>query len=716
MATRFYGLNWAPPYRPLTLEGNWSTTLALANTKAMDVYKWGGVALSFGASESSATNPFKLPVVQLVSRRLAPQTISGTVQICWGVSESTSAANMFTRLHIYVVNVDTGVILGTLLNEYTESSGGGATEWPTTNAGRQLQSAQALSALVVPDDRHVIVAVLGASCENSDTTTRSATVRCQARASRSSGGGQLADLTAGSLSTTTRAPWIEFSGTITLAADVIPNVTEDFAVDLGTLPIAPLPVDMADGDFLCPRWYSFTPAQDLILNLWAQDSAFPTGPNTYTQLFLGPAASITQVLDLDDAGSDGRAIQYPVVAGQEYLFQFFPTSFGSNPPLEITISGQAFSPVALTPNPILVPDDTSGYPAALVDSTTGQILEFVRPFPPGESAYALPNYVLTEDNTDLLTKTNRLYQWDGTTLTEIAAFLAGDDAITIRGRITGAGTAFYFTDDQIQTVYQVDPATASIVASWVLPTTPYSIAVSPDQTILYYTSLNAGVYAISRYDLVNDAPLSDLVSEPMSTWFPEGSPMLCLESGNIVWAAADTGAADPTFIVHVYSPAGALITSRTFDFASDELRTALDSQVFASLNNDTTFLVWLKVDTPNVDVGGIHFGKGRYYEMNATTGAITFLFETEFYELGVHQGDPATFSVPTWGTSESCPAVVLRTSVVPPPDCPGDLGSPRTDGLPYTPPVLPPCAGSGTLGPPRTGAWVRRNGISRRAA
>ena len=35
--------------------------------------------------------------------------------------------------------------------------------------------------------------------------------------------------------------------------------------------------------------------------------------------------------------------------------------------------------------------------------------------------------------------------------------------------------------------------------------------------------------------------------------------------------------------------------------------------------------------------------------------------------------------------------------------CPGDLGPPRTDGLPYVPPDLTPCAGSGTKGSPRTG-------------
>lgn len=40
---------------------------------------------------------------------------------------------------------------------------------------------------------------------------------------------------------------------------------------------------------------------------------------------------------------------------------------------------------------------------------------------------------------------------------------------------------------------------------------------------------------------------------------------------------------------------------------------------------------------------------------------------------------------------------------IPPPECPGELGPARTDGLPYSPNVPPPCAGDGLRGAARTG-------------
>jgi hypothetical protein len=45
----------------------------------------------------------------------------------------------------------------------------------------------------------------------------------------------------------------------------------------------------------------------------------------------------------------------------------------------------------------------------------------------------------------------------------------------------------------------------------------------------------------------------------------------------------------------------------------------------------------------------------------------------------------------------------LITREAPPPECPGEVGPPREDGLPYAPPDLDPCVGPGDKGPPRTG-------------
>lgn len=55
------------------------------------------------------------------------------------------------------------------------------------------------------------------------------------------------------------------------------------------------------------------------------------------------------------------------------------------------------------------------------------------------------------------------------------------------------------------------------------------------------------------------------------------------------------------------------------------------------------------------------------------------------------------------GTVDGMAWAFIGDATPPPPECPGILGPTRTDGLPYTPPDVDPCEGTGTTGPARTG-------------
>jgi hypothetical protein len=82
-------------------------------------------------------------------------------------------------------------------------------------------------------------------------------------------------------------------------------------------------------------------------------------------------------------------------------------------------------------------------------------------------------------------------------------------------------------------------------------------------------------------------------------------------------------------------------------------------------------------------------------QINTGTGEITLTPSDLFAVMSTPSGTPSPI-----GNGLSWAFV----GSVPPPECPGETGPSRTDGLPYVPPDFPACAGSGVLGPPRTGA------------
>jgi hypothetical protein len=260
VATKFYLVNEAAPYTPPSWRGSWDTDGS--TSIHFDPHKFGDGSVIASSGETSSTNPYKLGVLRCVSRRLLNgQTISGTVDMVLGVNETNIAANMFTRLHLYVVNTADGSVVGTLLNGYTESSGGGATEWPTTNTGKALQSAQSLSSVAVPaSGDYRLVAEIGVSAENAETTSRGATIWTGAR--NFSTQIALPDLSVGSTSTFSSAGYLEFSGTVDLAADVIANLTPETATDIVALPHSSTQT-VRDGGHTYTTWYKFTPTTDV---------------------------------------------------------------------------------------------------------------------------------------------------------------------------------------------------------------------------------------------------------------------------------------------------------------------------------------------------------------------------------------------------------------------------------------------------------------------
>ena len=159
MATRLYLTNDSAPYSPATLRGAWDATGA-AVTKLIDPAKEAGSdqGARVTGTESSTTNNYDILLYRGVSPPLAAQTISGTLNVCTGVSESGLGANAYYHVHAYVTQGDSDTPRGTILTDFIDG-----TEWPadgsTTANAYELDAAQSLSSLAVSAGDRLVVEI-----------------------------------------------------------------------------------------------------------------------------------------------------------------------------------------------------------------------------------------------------------------------------------------------------------------------------------------------------------------------------------------------------------------------------------------------------------------------------------------------------------------------------------------------------------------------------
>lgn len=636
MATRFYALNEATPYTPPSWRGSWDLDGTV--TRAMDPHKFGSTSTTATRAEAVSTTPYKVGVLRLVSRRLAAQTINGTVDVVLGVSESNADADFYFRLHIYVVDASDGSVVGTLLNGYAESAGGGATEWTTTNTGRALQAAQAVSAVAVPGGGdYRIVAEIGVADYNSHTTSRTATIRYGARPITV--GPAHSDLTAGSTSTSTLAGFLEFSGTVALASDVVPHLTPEDAFVIGpTLPDADtLTVD--DAGYTYTVWGKF-----------AGDAAVPVlgvfgfGDLTTYQPDVSLYAGVTAPLSIVSVGATNRPIQFATAAGTDYYLRFVPNS-GNPTPAVLTVNAQAAPSLSLTGG-IVVPDDTFPLAAILSSSSDYAVLGF-RPFPPGEGGDVLPSGVMAMEN--IIDTTVDVYDANFALVAQIAITLQ-----TSAGSVRANWTLDrFFAVSKTPNPDQVLAITPAGVIETTYTITGVNniraIAVSNDESILYYSTDPSGnTAAVNRWDLGAGSGLADLVDlgSGSAVW-----DILVLSDDTILALFVDFALGG---IVRHYAADGTLL--HTFDYADgDEAFPSGTPPRLARANDDPdSFWIWRhKVSTPGISA---------FLNVRIADGVVVTTRLSAEYETGAYQPAETATPLARFGNSFSCPFFVLPAS------------------------------------------------------
>lgn len=196
MTTRLYLRNETPDYTPSTARGSWDDTSQVIDQKMTTRKTSTSVARIFG--ETSTTNNWDVLTLRFIGDELTAQTIDGTLDVCIMLQEGASTYNLFTHLHVFVVNPADDSVRGTLISNYIDG-----TEWLTTLTWTQLTSAQTVTPVTCHDGDRIVIE-FGFQAQNTSATNSVNSQRY---------GGVSADAAGGETSTT-RAAWCEFSKTL----------------------------------------------------------------------------------------------------------------------------------------------------------------------------------------------------------------------------------------------------------------------------------------------------------------------------------------------------------------------------------------------------------------------------------------------------------------------------------------------------------------------
>jgi hypothetical protein len=628
---RFYLLNDGGTYVPPTLAGVWN--VAPTVTRLFDPAKFGGVATTNAQAETSATAGTRLCVFRAISRRLAPQTISGTVQICLGLRESSTSADMQPRLHLAVVRGD-GTVLGTLLDGYVEP-----TELPNSAAGISFATPRTLTSVVVPGGEHYLVAEIGCAAQN--TVTTSFSLRINYGAVLDGQGTELADLTPGSDDVFNLAGFVEFSNVIALDADIPANVSPSTALPMPPIPFTHL-YDARGSDWQSRIvWFTYVAVTgDLMLGLWAYGDPITALVRVYEE--------VTDTVFVNTADVN-TPIQIHVTVGKTYYVrvQVFDDAGTRGPfTLDVLRPPQLFAPIGS----ILINDDSHDRPATILSFETGEVLRFSSTvMAHGESGdLLLTGLLLLGDNGG----TVQAYDTSVDPFTLVATLPIDADANAGAIRAQRVLQRFYVVSQDNPAVVSVYDAALALVATYTL--TGYeatSIAASNDGTVLYHTLAFSAGNPIHRWNTGSGA-MGDLVAGDAAAYH-RGIDIIVVADDSILVSCVVRSTGE--FFVNRYSPAGTLL--QTYPIAATSRRQGMDPRLAQSVGTDT-FAVWIHLLEP--------WGVSRFMEIRLSDGAIVRSVDAVEFEDGSSQAlaSDAAGTTPTrFGPSFSCPFVILPVPI-----------------------------------------------------
>jgi hypothetical protein len=743
--TRFYFAN-GPTFQRINElpDGDWDSDAYGPNnlgnatlTRQLITNKLEGFHIENGNWVTNRQGNYDELIGRFVTKPIEAQNISGTIDIAQQISvrflDTSGLTNLTSarwKLHVYIAVGQTGVVRHVLLDNFIDTA-----DINNTSTVLWVQLAAGAQALTPGDaeEGDTIIVELGIRIVSSPTPVPTYPPTEYSRITMSSAfGTTLAgnntsncvgaqDPTIGT-STTSRCAYIDFSDTITFAADPAPPANDDYAGRTtipATLPFQSSPLDVS-GALSNARtvWYEWTPAISGNVGL------FLLGSNYHAQVVVltGTPGAFSAESDYQDTGLALQrgltACSWDAVQGTTYIIGVYLTSFTNQTAGELWLT-MTWRDLVPAEGDVYIPSLNiysyrDGLPinwGALSFTPSGCVIDYSQ-LPLTDLETGLPNtnerIVINSFGGSMLTEILDLDTFDRNEAEvdfifdawnffngENCAALAMDrsNALVISCQwgngfldvndlgTTGSVPAFFneVSDAADEgAVYRTsiqngDNTGAPVVTAEqfaglaVNSTTPWYGAVSDaDASILYYVSAGfyieprtpAGSYTIKRYNLDTTTQLADFATVTCTGPAAASGPHGLCVHDGDGSIFVCTGST-----IQRFSSDGTLINTyaATGDFGYDG-QDLWDCHI----HPDGTTLI--AIDGQSMTV----------FEWDIESEV-----QTNYFQTWLSQGNFTQFAI-------------YQPSPLPPPSCPGDITGTVDDGLPYAPVSTAPCGGTGT--------------------
>jgi len=429
-----------------------------------------------------------------------------------------------------------------------------------------------------------------------------------------------------------------------------------YAIDIGST----LPYNSTQETNFFPLWLKYTgQAGDTVIGAWILGNLSTFQPTT---IIFGPDSTVTSFIV---TGVANVPTQFPVNGGEVWYINLVPPFSASTSVATISVLRHTTS--IISSEVIFVPDDTEGFPLALLSIADATAAKFVKDFPAGESAFNL-----VDGNGNILT--------EDISINGVKLYSANLELIrSIPSIKTTPGTELRITSNKVDIFYVGDP---KAVASRILiydgngiltdtQTLPdagiQDIAVNSTETILYIIGQGGSTNTpVKRWDLVNEVMLTDLVAGVGANY--AATAMLCLDDDTVLVSYRRNSPEDN--IIKHYSAAGATLNTYT-------LATGVDfhfpTKLAHALDNPTSFWTWIHLTT----------GFSNFINIKVSDGSVLTTLSAVQYEAGQYNG-VATLTPARYGHSASCPFLILEFSPIVGGMYVIEVGSRKTNDTLYT--------------------------------
>lgn len=420
------------------------------------------------------------------------------------------------------------------------------------------------------------------------------------------------------------------------------NTTAGTAIDITSLPYSNTQ-QVDDAGTTYEVWYKYTAPADGVIGVWGFGDL-----SVYTpRCFVYSPNDATQYLSFSN--TINKPLVVPVENGVTYWFQFFPNA-GNPSPANFEISVLAAPTDIEQIGDFFVNNDEDTDIGFWATVLRGDLDNTVRKYAPdivhGEQGQILESgrFLLSDDiNLELALYDGSFNLLANPSFTVTHLYIIGLSKVLqlfyVCHRNSPIGPAQPFN------LTELDEDGVPTGNTWVLTaiTSIGAAAVNNDASILYFSP--GGASNIKRWDLVTPGALSDLVATTANHTIRD---LIYLEDDIIVALLQNTSTAE--VIIKTYDTSGTELNS--FSFGTDSQISGAPPRLAFAIDSPNSVWLWIKLNSTKQ--------VSKFHNVKISDGTVLSTVTHVIYQEGIYSGIATATPEGRFGSSLSCPFLVLR--------------------------------------------------------